>query len=551
MLRVWPSIVIKTENRKRIINCHKKQKQATAIRRRHPLAKSLSFRGGLPDAAPIAQFRKKQYLCGGGEIHPDNGYMQNESQNIEYKAAWRDEYLKWICGFANAQGGKLYIGVNDKKEITGVADAHRLFEDIPNKVREVLGIMADVNLLTEEDREYIEVAVDAQNVPISYKGKYYYRTGSTNQELNGAALQRFLLKKMGRSWDDAPRDVSLNAIDREAIDYFLKKGIEAGRIDKGERSASTEQVLQNLGLIDEDGKLKNAALLLFSKEPRKYFAGTEFKIGKFGNSETELIVQDVVEDNLIQMTDKVVKILRTFYLKSYIRYEGMQRIETLEIPEAALREVLYNAIAHRDYSDCYAIQMRIFDDHIELWNDGELPVGYTQETLMRRHSSKPRNRNIAAAFFKAGFVEAWGRGYKTICDAFRTANLPVPTIENNCGGTLVTMKRPLGNPWLQDGTEQNVGINVGINPENVGINPAGIEDDIRMQLSERQLYIIAILSMYPELTVSGITEKLAEMSGKKMHTTRTIERDIAFLQNKDIIKREGSRKTGRWVVLKK
>ena len=71
----------------------------------------------------------------------------SESQNIEYKESWRDEYLKWICGFANAQGGRIYIGINDKQEIVGVADSKRLMEDIPNKIVNYLGIVADVNLL--------------------------------------------------------------------------------------------------------------------------------------------------------------------------------------------------------------------------------------------------------------------------------------------------------------------------------------------------------------------------------------------------------------------
>ena len=64
----------------------------------------------------------------------------SESQNIEYKESWRDEYLKWICGFANAQGGRIYIGINDKQEIVGVADSKRLMEDIPNKIVNYLGI---------------------------------------------------------------------------------------------------------------------------------------------------------------------------------------------------------------------------------------------------------------------------------------------------------------------------------------------------------------------------------------------------------------------------
>lgn len=79
----------------------------------------------------------------------------NENQNTEWKESWRDEYLKWICGFANATGGKIYIGMNDNGKVVGVADADKLLEDIPNKVRDVLGIIVDVNLLEENGLKYI------------------------------------------------------------------------------------------------------------------------------------------------------------------------------------------------------------------------------------------------------------------------------------------------------------------------------------------------------------------------------------------------------------
>ena len=100
-----------------------------------------------------------------------------ENQNIEFKESWRDEYLKWICGFANAQGGKMYVGVRDNGEVCGVADAKRLMEDIPNKVKDVLGIIVDVNQLKEGELDYIEIVVASYPYPISYKGHYYSRSG--------------------------------------------------------------------------------------------------------------------------------------------------------------------------------------------------------------------------------------------------------------------------------------------------------------------------------------------------------------------------------------
>lgn len=120
-----------------------------------------------------------------------------EQQNIEYKQSWRDEYLKWICGFANAQGGKIFIGIDDKGEITGVEDYSKLMGDIPNKAVNHLGLVVDVNLHDKSDKHYIEIDVPISSVPISYHGAYHYRSGSTKQELKGAPLHNFLLSKVG------------------------------------------------------------------------------------------------------------------------------------------------------------------------------------------------------------------------------------------------------------------------------------------------------------------------------------------------------------------
>ena len=236
----------------------------------------------------------------------------SESQNIEYKESWRDEYLKWICGFANAQGGRIYIGIDDNQQVVGVADTKRLMEDIPNKIVNYLDIVADVNLLHKEDKDYIEIAVQPCNLPIAYHGIYHYCSGSTKQELKGAALQQFLLRKMGHSWDDIENErATLDDIDRQAIDFFLRKAVDAGRMPVDSLNETTEKVLSNLNLIGGEGKLRNAALLLFGKNPAKFFTSVQFRIGRFGRDEADLMFQDVVDGNIIQMTDRVIEVLKS------------------------------------------------------------------------------------------------------------------------------------------------------------------------------------------------------------------------------------------------
>ena len=124
-----------------------------------------------------------------------------EKQDIEWKESWRDEYLKWICGFANAKGGKIYIGTDDNGNVVGLEDSKKLMEDIPNKINNYLGIIVDVNLLEEDGKEYIEIDVPPVSYPVSYRGEYHYRSGSTKQGIlrHGGEVLKRLLKPAGKS----------------------------------------------------------------------------------------------------------------------------------------------------------------------------------------------------------------------------------------------------------------------------------------------------------------------------------------------------------------
>ncbi len=119
-----------------------------------------------------------------------------EQQNIEYKSSWHNEYLKWICGFANAQGGVIVIGKDDGGKIIGVESYKKLMDDIPNKIRNTLGITSEVNLHEKEGKYFIEIITQPYSVPISIRGKYYYRSGSTKQELTRNIIKRILVKEI-------------------------------------------------------------------------------------------------------------------------------------------------------------------------------------------------------------------------------------------------------------------------------------------------------------------------------------------------------------------
>ena len=130
-----------------------------------------------------------------------------ENQDTEFKQSWQDEYLKWICAFANTKGGTIYIGVHDKGEVLGLRDCHKLSEAIPLKIRQTMGLLVDVHVLTADDDEtkkYLKIYVEKYPFPVSYHGKYYKRVGSTTQEVIGVELDRMILSVQGRTWDSIP-----------------------------------------------------------------------------------------------------------------------------------------------------------------------------------------------------------------------------------------------------------------------------------------------------------------------------------------------------------
>lgn len=353
-----------------------------------------------------------------------------EKQNIEWKESWRDEYLKWICGFANAQGGKIYIGKNDNGEVVGINNAKKLLEDIPNKVRDILGILVDVNLHEMEKGNFIEIIVEAQPFPVNYKGQYHYRSGSTKQELKGAALDKFMLEKKGKKWDGVPvPNVSVDDLKNETFEFFKKRAIISKRIDESILNEKNISILENLRLTEKP-YLKRASILLFHPDPEKYFTGAFIKIGYF-QTDTELIFQDEVKGNLFEQVEKTIEILFTKYIKAIISYEGIHRVETYEYPKDAVREAILNALTHKDYSMGVPIQISVYDEKIMIWNYGQLPEDWTVENLMQKHSSIPYNPDIANAFFRAGHVESWGRGTIKIIEKCKEHGLQKPEFENN------------------------------------------------------------------------------------------------------------------------
>lgn len=365
----------------------------------------------------------------------------SETQSIEYKSTWHDDHLAWICGFANAQGGTLVVGVDDDGNPVGLLNYRKLLEDIPNKLRQTMGIICDVNLVGEaEGLPRLIITVPPYPVPITYRGQLYYRSGATNQLLTGAALSQFLMAKEGRTWDMLPQpsahkeDLRLDVIRR-----FQKAAIAKGRLAASVVDNDLDAFLDNMHLLDrETGHLTNAAVLLFHQSPGSFFTGAHTKIGYFETADWDLRYQDDVEGPLVEQAEQVLEILRLKYLKAPIHYEGTTRIDQYPYPLEAIREAVYNAIVHKQYATGIPIQIKVFPDKLIIANKGRPPQEWTMDTLLGSHVSEPFNPGIAGAFYLSGAIESWGRGIRMIVDSCRNDGIPEPAFELQANTTMVT-----------------------------------------------------------------------------------------------------------------
>ena len=446
-----------------------------------------------------------------------------ESQNIEYKSIWKDEYLKWICGFANATGGTIFIGKEDGGKVVGLPNTKKLLEDIPNKVRDILGIIVDVNLYDEDGKDYVEIRVESHPYPVSYKGQYHYRSGSTKQELKGAALDRFMIQKQGKRWDGISiPSVTLKDLNSEAIELFKNKASRSGRLSDDALKNTTDVLMHNLRLKDGD-YFKRAAILLFHSDPEKYVTGAYIKIGFF-ESVSELRYQDEIHGNLIGQADKAMDLLLTKYLKAYVSYEGINRIEQFLFPKEALREALLNAIVHKDYTGANPIQIRVYEDRIIIWNDGELPENWTIETLKKSHPSKPFNPDVANVFFRAGLIESWGRGIEKIEKECIEHGLSTPEFEYDAS----SFKFIIHAESLLEKIKHT--------------SPTEIEKLSGKTSGKTSGKILTYITDNKHITIP----ELAQLIGV---TERSIERNIQKLQKQSKLKRYGGSKGGYWQII--
>jgi ATP-dependent DNA helicase RecG len=301
-----------------------------------------------------------------------------EGEQVEFKLKFNDRATEDVCAFANTRGGVLFIGLDDDGKAVGLSRSDSLLQSVTSVISDTLGIAPRIEWKTMDGAEVLVVSVQATDWLVACKGRHLVRVGSTNRELSREEIGRRMLRQIGSSWDALPTDHGLEAIDASTVRRFVSmvRDLSKDRLPHLNADEAADLVVDKLDLLKGE-RLTNAGMLLFGKNPQRLFRTAKVRIARVKDG--EILAEHVQDGTLFDQLDGVVATLRSRFLD--VRFdvsadgagmEGMQRQEVWEYPFVALREALNNALVHRDYMTPGDIQVRVYEDRLEIWNPGPL-----------------------------------------------------------------------------------------------------------------------------------------------------------------------------------
>lgn len=379
---------------------------------------------------------------------------KGEGPALEFKRSTGElkEGMQTLCAFLNGSGGIVLFGVRPEGTIEGQAVSDQTLRDVAqaaDRFEPPAHVSID-RIKVKAGRELVLAAVEGGTDmrPFTYEGHPFERVGSTTRRMPQARYERLLVERGHAKlrWENLPAEgLALKDLDRKEILRTRELAIQQSRISPATRRDIGE-ILDRLGLR-VSGVLTRAAQVLYGMRFMPDYPQSLLKLGRFrGTTVTGEIVDNRQEHmNAFSMVREGMAFLeRTMPLGARFPKGTVFREDRFPVPPGALREILLNAVMHRDYSDHSGyVAIAIFDDRIEIQSYGRLPGGVTVEQLSGPHLSKPTNPLIAEAFHRTGAVEVWGRGTNRVIEMCEKHGAPPPVFQEKQGFLVVTFRAPL------------------------------------------------------------------------------------------------------------
>lgn len=353
-----------------------------------------------------------------------------EGQHLEFKESVNVSLAKEFVAFANAEGGRILIGANDSNHIVGVNVSNRIIAQIEDIARNCdPTVHLTISKYRYETKDILIINIpEGVKKPYGCSDGYYLRVGSCSQKMRRDELLEFVRKVQPFCFDEQlcpdfsyPKD-----FDIKAFDLFL----ERANIVQG--GLKREDILCNLDIATRKGKkilFNNAGVLFFAKRPIKFIRHAKVTcLLLAGTDKVHILDRKDLEENLPANVEQTMIFLKR-HLSLRYKIEKLKREEILELPEAALREAVLNAVTHRDYHERgAAVMVEIYRNRVEISDPGGLPPGLKKSELGRK--SIHRNPLIADLFHRTGEVEKVGSGIKRMREAAKAAGIPAPHFES-------------------------------------------------------------------------------------------------------------------------
>ena len=442
-----------------------------------------------------------------------NLLTEGESETVEFKPSLSqtDKILECVSAFSNTNGGILVIGVRDTGEVLGVDIGKRTLESLANTIKQNTDpvIYPSISVENVEGKNVIVIEVEeSKSKPVFAFDKVYKRVGRSNQRVTSDVIRKLALEGKRIYWDEAICEgAKLDDIDEEKIRWFLKEARRERELNIP-MDASVAEVLMRLNLLKGEA-LTNASILLLGKSLQKFFLQAEVRCVRFKGNEPvkPFIDMRVISGTIIDQVDKSLDFVLEHIPKAVWLDGKLQREEKYQYPPDAFREAIVNAICHRDYEERGDIQIRVFDDFLEVWSPGKLPEPLRLEDLKKTHKSVPRNPLLARQLFWIKFVEEVGTGTNDMIDYCREWGIPEPEFKHVTGDFVVTFFGKLTDKYYED-----------------------------MGLNERQIKVVTYVRKNNSITNREFRKLFPDL------TRETLRKDLNDLVTKRILVKKGEKR---------
>jgi len=447
-----------------------------------------------------------------------------ESEKFELKSSFSEwkKTIVTLCAFANKRGGKVIVGLDDNGDSSGIRIGKSTIEDFANKVKNHTDpvLYPSINIKTFGLGEIVEIKIpESDNKPVFAFEKAYTRVGKTNQKLSQSEIKRLIRLYTLPDFDStylSAQESGKAELDEKLISRVNREFYKFPNLPTG-------KFLKKSGML-RNGKIMRAAYLCFAKKlslmPNAVVKAARFK----GVTVVKFLDEKEFDGDIINTVGQVMNFVKRHINTEFVITGRPKREEIWDYPLEALREAIINALVHRDYSDSGNIQIRIFDDRLEIWSPGLLPKEISVKNILSENRSIPRNKKLVEIFHRVKLMEGWGTGFQRIVEECENNGNELPVFTEKAGAFVISFEKRKGK--LGEMLGERLGEMLG------------------ERLGKNQLKILELISGNRNIAIPGLAKALGI-------SETAIENNLAKLKLKGMLKRVGPDKGGHWEINRK